>query len=186
MRIIAGKYRSRKLHSPQGDQTRPTEDRIKESIFNMLGPIAPTAKVLDLCAGSGAMGLEFLSRGAEHATLVDESKEAIACIRKNITTLQLEDQTTICYGNADKALKHLASEDKTFDYIYLDPPYDKRYLYTKLIRRMAELDVLKRDGWLLVEAKADYPLTDDLPADWQAVKSRQYRGTVIYFITHKE
>ncbi len=120
MHIIGGKYKKRPLESPKGDQTRPTTSQLREAVFNICQQSIENATFLDLCAGSGAMGLEALSRGARHATFVDSSRTAITCIKKNIATLKVESQTTVYLTDALKALHKF---DTTFDIIYLDPPY---------------------------------------------------------------
>jgi len=125
MRIIAGKYRSRLLRSVEGQATRPTLDKVKEATFARLMPMIDDASVLDLFAGTGAIGLEALSRGARHAVLVDGSKAAIAVINTNVDALKANDQCTILRMEALDALRYLSNHGFQFDLVYLDPPYGK-------------------------------------------------------------
>lgn len=122
MRIIGGEARGRKLQAPKGVQARPTADRVREAIFNILGQRLAGGHVLDLYAGSGALGLEALSRGAERATFVEQNPEAARLCATNLSQLGYEERGEILRDDALHALKRLA--DRSFDWIFLDPPYD--------------------------------------------------------------
>ena len=124
MHIISGLYKNRKIASPKGLKTRPTSARLRETLFNICQGEVENASFLDLFAGSGAMGLEALSRQAKFATFVDNSKESVRCIQTNIQTLGLEKSTQVMYGDVYELLKQLAKRDKSFDIIYADPPYE--------------------------------------------------------------
>ena len=124
MRVIAGKCRSLPLKTVPGRQTRPTTDRIKETLFNMLQPYLPDARFLDLFAGSGAIGIEALSRGAERAWFVEQNKAAADCIRQNLKFTKLEQQAVLLPMEAHAALQSLQGQEP-FDCIFMDPPYDK-------------------------------------------------------------
>ncbi len=119
MRIIAGSCRGAKIFAPKGLDTRPTGDRVREAVFNLVGPV-DGASVLDLYAGSGAMGLEALSRGAAHATFVENDREACRTINRNLDKLGLEGAEVTCTD----VLRFLAAERRRFDLILVDPPYD--------------------------------------------------------------
>src|SRR6266550_63801 len=109
MRIIAGKYRGRKLKSPPSDGTRPTSDRLRETLFNVLAPRIEGARFLDLCAGTGAVGIEALSRGAEHVTFVDQSRQMCELIEENLSALNIaQKQIDIINTEASKYLRHYA------------------------------------------------------------------------------
>lgn len=123
MRIIAGKNKSRKLNTLEGLNTRPMTDRMKESVFNTIGPYFDGDKVLDLFGGSGALSLESLSRGASHAWIVEKSYEALKVIKGNISSLKDENNATVYNLDYKIALKKLASDGLSFDIIFLDPPY---------------------------------------------------------------
>jgi 16S rRNA (guanine966-N2)-methyltransferase len=129
MRIIAGKYRGRKLKSPPSLQTRPTSDRLRETLFNILAPRINGARFLDLCAGSGAVGIEALSRGAAHATFVDRSRKMYALIETNLKALNVsDDQIEVVSREASEFLKRRAKPEAiAFDMIFFDPPYSMDY-----------------------------------------------------------
>ena len=122
MRVISGTLKGRRLVSPAGLATRPTADRIKESVFNILSGGIADRRVLDLFAGTGALGIEALSRGAQTAVFIDQAKPALDAIRRNITQLGLEDRARIIRWNIRKNLNCLASH-RSFDLVFMDPPY---------------------------------------------------------------
>jgi 16S rRNA (guanine966-N2)-methyltransferase len=129
MRIISGKYRGRKLKSPPSLQTRPTSDRLRETLFNILAPRIKGARFLDLCAGSGAVGIEALSRGAAHVTFVDRSRKMYALIETNLKLLNVSDvESEVVSKEALEFLrKHTKNEAGPFDIIFFDPPYAMDY-----------------------------------------------------------
>jgi 16S rRNA (guanine966-N2)-methyltransferase len=162
VRIIAGSRKGARIFAPKGRETRPTGDRVREAAFNLIGPgLAEDANVLDLFAGSGAMGLEALSRGASHATFVESDREACRTIVRNLDKLQLEGATVLCQ-DALTALRADARAGTRYDLVLVDPPY-RRFssLQNALIQLLPE--VLATDGLLLVETAAaeepDLPLT---------------------------
>jgi 16S rRNA (guanine966-N2)-methyltransferase len=124
MRVISGTLKGRRLIAPAGMATRPTADRIKESMFNILTGSVQTKRVLDLFAGTGALGVEALSRGAASAVFVDQAKAALSAIRCNIRNLGLEDRTRVIQWNILKNLNCLIPDRKAFDLVFMDPPYD--------------------------------------------------------------
>lgn len=123
MFIIAGQFRGQRLVSPKGEQTRPTSSRLREALFNICQHTIEGAHFLDLFAGSGAMGLEALSRGARSAAFIDSHRDAIQCIEKNIQQLKVQNQCQILRGEVFAMLKILDNQGKKFDIIYADPPY---------------------------------------------------------------
>src|SRR5256884_7505183 len=128
MRIIAGRYRGRKLKSPPSLQTRPTSDRLRETLFNILAPRIEGGRFLDLCAGSGAVGIEALSRGAAHVTFVDRSRRMCALIEKNLYTLGVEDEVEVVLAEASEFLRRYAEKQAlVFDIVFFDPPYATDY-----------------------------------------------------------
>src|SRR5688572_21370195 len=140
MRIIAGKYRGRQLKSPASAQTRPTSDRLRETLFNVLAPRIEGTQFLDLCAGTGAVGIEALSRGAEHVTFVDKSARMCALIEANLEALQIpEDAAEVVTAEASSFLRKRAKIEPSltveplprlsapFDIIFFDPPYAADY-----------------------------------------------------------
>lgn len=123
MFIIAGLYRRQRLITPKSSQTRPTANRLREALFNICQQVIENARFLDIFAGSGAMGLEALSRGAQSAAFIESHKEAIHCIEHNVTHLQVQDKAQILRGEAFAMLKWLEQRGQKFDIIYADPPY---------------------------------------------------------------
>src|SRR3954468_19185417 len=144
MRIIAGAHRGRRIAAPKGRDTRPTSDRVRENAFNLIGPV-DDAEVLDLFAGSGAMGLEALSRGAARATFVDVDRDACRVIDANLDKLGLR-ATVLCQD----ALRTLAQETRRYDLVLCDPPYD--FEGARLAPRLANL--LTDDGVLVWETSS--------------------------------
>jgi len=144
VRIIAGEHRGRRIVAPKGAATRPTSDRVRENAFNLIGPV-DEADVLDLFAGSGALGLEALSRGAASAVFVDSDREACRTIGANLDTLRLQG-IVLC----QEVLRAVGSERRTFDLVLADPPYD--YDLTRLAPHLARL--VAPDGLLVLESSS--------------------------------
>ena len=171
MRIIAGEKRSRKIDAPEGQDTRPTADRIKEALFSMLQSRIPGARVLDLYAGSGALSLEALSRGASFAVLVDVSFKAGKVIKKNIETLSYQQKTRFIQAEDSRAITMLEGENEKFDLIFLDPPYDSGNL-EKALKTITTIDIVSGNGIIVCES----PVEDVLPEIPEPyIKGREYR-----------
>jgi 16S rRNA (guanine(966)-N(2))-methyltransferase RsmD len=130
MRVIAGQYRSRVLYAPPGLDTRPTSDRLRETLFNVLAPRIEGAIFLDLYAGSGAVGMEALSRGAAQAIFVEKAEPALRAIRTNLAALGVKDNYSVEARNASPALKRLKETGQHLDLVFLDPPYAQEKEYT--------------------------------------------------------
>lgn len=124
MRVIAGVLKGRRLVTPRGATTRPTADQVRTALLDALGPWLPGARVLDLFAGAGGVGIEALSRGAAHATFVERDARAAAALRANVTTLGLEAATRVLQLDVRAALDRLAREGARFEIVFLDPPYE--------------------------------------------------------------
>ncbi len=148
MRVIAGKHKSKALASLEGRYTRPTMDKVKEGIFNSLHDVSGIG--LDLFAGSGALGIEALSRGMEKVIFVDQNFKAVKVIKSNLNQLDLMSQAEVYKNNADRALKALAKREIQFDIILLDPPY-KKGLIDEAIERISEFNLLKENGIIVCE-----------------------------------
>ncbi len=150
MRVIAGSCKGRVLFSPRGNLIRPTSDRIKEFIFDYLGPKIENASVLDLFSGTGNLSIEALSRGADLAILVDKSKEAIRLIYRNLELTKLLSQCQVIHQDVFRFLKIAASNGSRVDYIFADPPYSAN-IYGDLIDAIGKGNFLKDDGFLILE-----------------------------------
>ncbi|MGO2790257.1 MAG: 16S rRNA (guanine(966)-N(2))-methyltransferase RsmD, partial [Lactobacillus delbrueckii] len=150
MRIISGKYAKRNLFTLKSQKTRPTSDKVKESLFNSLGQFFAGGEVLDLYAGSGALGIEAVSRGCEHAVLNDVSRPACQIIRKNVDLTKEPDRFEVFTMPAKVALKVFADQERKFDLVFLDPPYAKQQM-VKDMTALASLDLLKPGAKIVVE-----------------------------------
>ncbi|HEX8708386.1 MAG TPA: 16S rRNA (guanine(966)-N(2))-methyltransferase RsmD [Pyrinomonadaceae bacterium] len=151
MRIIAGDYRGRNLRSPPSMQVRPTSDRLRETLFNVLAPRIEGARFLDLCAGSGAVGIEALSRGAAHVTFVDRSRKMCGLVESNLDLCGVpEDQTEVVMAEASEFLRRAATRGETgWDVAFFDPPYALDYL--PVLALFGAGAILADDGVLIVE-----------------------------------
>lgn len=150
MRIIAGIYKGRRLKTLEGLSVRPTSDRLRETIFNILTPRIEGARFADVCAGSGAIGIEALSRGARHVTFVESSLKAARIISENLRNCGIREDYRVINRDAIRALKNLASEKAQFDVIYFDPPYNSD-LYTPVMWLIAKHALLAEDGVVIIE-----------------------------------
>ena len=157
MRVIAGKYKGRALFSPKDESVRPTTDRIKENVFNLIQGRIAGASFLDLFGGSGAMSIEALSRGAREAVISDPSRDSVALIKKNFAKVGVGKEGQILELPYDLAAKRLVG--KRFDLIYLDPPYRAPY-YEDILARISDCDLLAEDGVLLFEHATERPFPE--------------------------
>jgi 16S rRNA (guanine966-N2)-methyltransferase len=176
MRIVAGVYGGRRLTAPRGDATRPTSDRVREALFSVLGPL-DDLRVLDLFAGSGALGLEALSRGARHATFVDSAPAATRAIEANLTALGVPaDRTSVQRRDARAFLRSACAARHEYDLVLLDPPYR---LAAELGRELSPslLEAVAPGGRVVSESDRRAPL--DLGPDLSATDERRYGDTLI-------
>ena len=172
MRIVAGLYGGRKLIAPPGSETRPTSDRVREALFSVLGPSIQGTRVLDLYAGSGALGLEALSRGAAQAVFVDRSRKAIAAIRANLDALGIDAEVRPIEARA--ALRAASARHEAYDLVFLDPPYSSAArVGAELSTRLP--DVLAPGATVVCESARRQPLALDLPLR----DERRYGDTLI-------
>jgi 16S rRNA (guanine966-N2)-methyltransferase len=153
MRIIAGAYKGRNLRSPPSMQVRPTSDRLRETLFNVIAPEIEEARFLDLCSGSGAVGLEALSRGANHSTFVDRSRKMCQLIEANLELCHVpEDQNEIYCNDANDFLKQALSwKMQSWDIVFFDPPYKEDYLHTLELLGVNWNNLVNEDGVFIVE-----------------------------------
>lgn len=168
MRVITGSARGRRLGELSGMDTRPTTDRVKEGLFNVIQFDIEGRRVLDLFAGTGQLGIECLSRGAAHCTFVDQRRDAVALIRENLKVTKLSERAKVVQG---EALSYLHSAGEPYHLIFLDPPYDANLLNTT-IKTIAGIDILAGNGIIICESRADQELPE-LPLPYQ--KSKDYR-----------
>lgn len=180
MRIIAGTARSLPLRSIEGMDTRPTTDRIKETLFNILQTGIEGCSFLDLFAGSGQIGLEALSRGANHAVFVENSKKACACIEENIRFTRFDARAKLLSMEASGALRTLEGND-SFDYIFMDPPYQSGMEQEVLIY-LAGSGLLKEDGVIIIEA-ADTDFSYVSGMGLKVIREKKYKTNKHIFVT---
>jgi 16S rRNA (guanine966-N2)-methyltransferase len=174
MRIVAGRFRGRRVTAPPGLDTRPTSDRVRESLFSILGPL-DDARVLDLFAGTGALGLEALSRGAAHATFVERDRKALDALERNVRDFGLgRDEATVVRGDYRRHLRDASARGEAYDLVVLDPPYsDAPQLAPVLDAALRPL--LRPDARVVTESARRQPLALDLGE----VDERRYGDTLI-------
>ena len=183
MRVISGKYRSIKLNSFDNMNTRPTTDKIKENLFNMLS--TEDLKVLDLFGGTGALGVEALSRGAKHATFIDGSAAAVKIIYSNVEKCRISNENYAVYRNDYKrAVKILGKKEEKFDMIFLDPPYDKG-LIDESLKVILENNICN-DGCLIVCEKSNEEKITFSNEKLSLIKEKKYGITDIIIYEYKE
>lgn len=179
MRVIAGKARSLKLKTPEGLETRPTTDRIKETLFNMLQPYLPDGIFIDLFSGSGGIGIEALSRGARHAYFVENQKNAIACIQENLKFTRLIDDATILKQDVLSALSGI--HEKEADVIFMDPPYALSY-ERQVLEALSGMPYVTENTLIVVEAllDTDFSYADSL--GFRITKEKCYKTNKHVFL----
>ncbi|HEY6293478.1 MAG TPA: 16S rRNA (guanine(966)-N(2))-methyltransferase RsmD [Terriglobia bacterium] len=142
MRIISGAYRGFHLRSLKGANLRPTSDQMRQTLFDVLGPAVAGSRFLDIYAGSGAVGIEALSRGASEVALVENHRAAVQLIRRNLETLEADTGARVLACLAASAVERLANEGASFDYVFLDPPYAEVAEYHRILRQLGRAPVL--------------------------------------------
>lgn len=179
MRVITGKARGVQLKTPDGLLTRPTTDRVKEALFSIINFEIPGASVLDLFGGTGQLGIEALSRGAERAVFVDAREDSCKLIKENLKRTKLEHDATVVRSDY---LAYLSRCREKFNIILLDPPYAEEFLENAL-KRITEIDILKTNGIIVTER----PLGKDLPWEFEGyTRSKDYKyGKILLTIYRK-
>jgi len=182
LRIIGGNLKGKKLFSPPGKKVRPTADRLRESIFNILSFRVPEAVVLDLFSGTGAFGIESLSRGAKHAVFVEKSREALHVIQRNIRANALEKQAQVIKWDIAKNLNCLRRIPFRYDLVFMDPPYD-RDMVQKGLRNLYHSDCVNQGGCIVIEHSALEPIPENTK-EFAIFDQRQYGKTLVTFLTN--
>ena len=183
MRIIAGTARSLPLKTIEGPDTRPTTDRIKETLFNMLQRDIPGSYFLDLFTGSGQIGLEALSRGASYAVFVENGKKAAACVEENIRFTKFDKESRLIASDVMTALRSMEGKYK-FDLIFMDPPYRKEF-EKEVLTYLKDSSLLKEDSAIIVEASldTDFSYLDEL--GYELLKCKKYKTNMHVFVQRK-
>lgn len=184
MRVISGEARHLPLKAPKGTDVRPTTDRIKETLFNIIAPDIYGSDFLDLFAGSGAIGIEALSRGAESACFVDNSPASLAVINENLSFTKLISKAVVIKDDSARIIRTLYSKKSAFDIIFMDPPYGKE-LEKSVLEEISHCNILKDDGYIIVEALADtdFSYIDEL--GFEMYKEKKYGSNKHVFIRIK-
>lgn len=185
MRVIAGRARRLNLVTVPGPGTRPTTDRIKETLFNILQPDIPDCRFLDLFAGSGAIGIEALSRGAAEAVFVEKDPRAVRCIRENLRTTRLEAEARVLECTVASALTRLEREDRPFDVIFMDPPYDQDW-EKQVLYSLSRSVLVGEDTRIVVEASLETDLSGALEWGYQIYRSKKYKTNQHIFLMKEE
>jgi len=179
MRIISGQAKGRRLRAPKGRELRPTADRVKEALFNILPHDLSGQRVLDLFAGTGNLSLEALSRGAEEAVLVDISRDAAQVIEENLRALKFAAKSHVLTAPVFKSMRMLAREKERFDLIFIDPPYDKE-LVGETLKTIAAEGLLAESG----VAVAEHSVREKVQERYGALllsDQRRYGDTILSF-----
>ncbi len=185
MRVVSGVCKGRPLKAVPGMSTRPTTDKVKEAIFNIVGPYFEGGVGLDLFGGSGGLGIEALSRGLDKVIFVDKDQKAIQTIRSNVEACKFTDNVEIYRNDAERALKAILKRDLRFDLIFLDPPYKKQHI-NELISKIENNHLLNEDGYIIAEHSDEV----DLPSSIGVLKKVKFENygvtSVSVFQSRKE
>jgi 16S rRNA (guanine966-N2)-methyltransferase len=179
MRVLAGALKGRRLETPRGSTTRPTADQVRIALMDTLTPRLPGARLLDLFAGAGGVGLEALSRGAAQATFVERDTRAIGALRANVAALGVTGQARVERADVRAALERLAHEDARFDIVFLDPPYEDDAV-TSTLARLGALPLVVSDGVVIAQHRTKGPP----PAEngrLTAFRARRFGETTLTF-----
>lgn len=179
MRVIAGSARRIQLKTLDGMETRPTTDRIKETLFNMIDPWIRDCDFLDLFAGSGGIGIEALSRGARETVFVERNEAAVKVIRENLNRTRLAERAVCMQAEVSAGLRQLSGRE--FDYIFMDPPYHER-LEKDVLTLIQELALLREDGMVIVEAAMETDFDYISSLGYRLVKEKRYKTNKHIFL----
>lgn len=184
MRIIAGKLKGQRLNAVPGNTTRPTADKVREAVFQVLGPFFDGGECLDLFAGSGSLGIEAISRGIEKAIFIDKHPKAIRTIHENLRVLKIEEQAEVYRTDAKRAIHAVAKRGLAFDLILLDPPY-QHVDYSKILQKIDNFCLSKENGMVYCEHDVMMQLPDRLDR-FRLVKKEHYGKTIGVTIYQRE
>lgn len=180
MRVVSGKFGSRPIKTLSGDTTRPTSDKIRGAIFNKIGPYFDGGRFLDVFGGSGAMSLEALSRGMNHATILEKDRKAQLIIKENIKDFNLSKQVELLSGDSKLLIERLQGP---YDLIFLDPPY--HYQHTeKIVGRIIELGLVHEETIIIVETDHKHPLSEEV-AGYEKYDLKEYKATQLHYFYKK-
>lgn len=181
MRVIAGTAKRLQLKTVKGDNTRPTTDRIKETLFNMLQNDIEGCRFLDLFSGSGAIGIEALSRGAKEAVFVENNKEAINCIKENLIFTKLVNSGIVMSYDVMTAISMLEGRNAKFDIVFMDPPYNKE-IEKEVLDRLKQSEIIDSDTMIIVEASLNTSFSYLRDMGYELFKEKKYKTNKHMFI----
>lgn len=181
MRVIAGTAKRLQLKTVKGDNTRPTTDRIKETLFNMLQNDIEGCRFLDLFSGSGAIGIEALSRGAKEAVFVENNKEAINCIKENLIFTKLVNSGIVMSYDVMTAISMLEGRNAKFDIVFMDPPYNKE-IEKEVLDRLKQSEIVDSDTMIIVEASLNTSFSYLRDMGYELFKEKKYKTNKHMFI----
>lgn len=184
MRVIAGKARSLRLKTIEGMDTRPTTDRIKETLFNMIQPSIADSRFLDLFAGSGGIGIEALSRGASRCVFVEQQRKAAECIRENLAFTRLKEDATLLVTDAVSAVNKLDGEE-AFSWIFMDPPYGKG-LEFQVLEALQGTTLVDEDTQIIIEESLDVTWERAEELGYEIIKVKKYKTNQHVFLKKEE
>ena len=183
MRVIAGSARRLRLLTPEGNDTRPTQDRIKETLFNMIQNDVPGAVFIDLFAGSGGIGIEALSRGASRAYFVENAAKAYKCIMENLKTTHFEDVATVFKQDVVIALRNI--HEKEADIIFIDPPYQAG-LYERTLSQLSNMSYVTENTMIILESAVDMDFSFVSDYGFEVRREKEYKTNKHVFLYRKE
>jgi len=185
MRVISGTAKRIPLVTPEGLDTRPTTDRTKETLFNMIQPYLADCRFLDLFSGSGAIGIEALSRGAQEAVFVENGKEALQCINKNLEKTRLSSNAVVMRENVFDALNKLEGSNKVFDVVFMDPPYNKE-LERQVLEKLDGSNIVNEETVIIVEASLDTDFGYIEQTGFEIKQEKKYKTNKHVFLLAKK
>ncbi len=172
MRIITGEFKGRRLEMPVGYDVRPTTEKVKEALFSMIAGNVYDAICVDLFSGTGNLGLEAISRGAEKCYFADNSRTSIDITKRNIAMCRAEDRSVVIAGDFERALNHIAAKGEKIDVFFLDPPYRKG-LYEKCFEQIRDLGILAEEGIIVAEHEAKDEFADEI-CGFEKLRDKKY------------
>lgn len=180
MRVIGGEARGRVIRLPGGCRIRPTADRIKGALFNILGPVEGKS-FLDLFAGSGNVGLEALSRGARRSVFVEKDSRLVVAIEENLQRLGFEGRAEVIAADAEKGLRRLQKREERFDILFADPPYEEGFP-ADIADKLKTADLLAENGVIILQHSLREPLEPSVAQRWAVTDQRRYGDTLLSFL----
>lgn len=181
MRVIAGSARRIQLKTIEGQNTRPTTDRIKETLFNIIQDRLAQSRFLDCFAGSGAIGIEALSRGASQAVFIEQNEKAVQCICENLKKTRLEDGALVIRRDVLAGLKHLEDKGYCFDLVFMDPPYGRQW-EKRVLAYLADSGLVHGESLVIVEASLDTDFSYAEETGFQVVRNKEYKTNKHVFL----